>query len=276
MRISNQTVAVVTGAGGGLGRALCKELAEKGANIALVDISQEALGKTLDYLGSPTGNLTTHIVDVTNRDQMQSLAKDVVSQHGQANLLINNAGITLQKNFSTHSLEDWDKIVGINFWGVIHGLHFFDEHLKAANEAHVVNLSSMSSFVGLPAQSSYCATKAAVELLSTSLWAEWGAHGVGVTHVHPGAIRTDMILATLDDSDDIEAAKKNYEIAMKMGIDADKAAAKIIRAVEKNKKKIRIGKESFIFDYVSRFAPGLEKLLIKKIAQKQLEEQGAS
>ena len=81
-----------------------------------------------------------------------------------------------------------------------------------------------------------------------------------------------MILATLDDSDDIEAAKKNYEIAMKMGIDADKAAAKILSAVEKNKKKIRIGKESFIFDYVARFMPRLEKLLIKKIAQKQLDE----
>lgn len=275
MRISNHTVAVVTGAGGGLGRALCKELADKGANVALVDIAEEALGKTVEHLSNPSGKMTRHIVDVTDREQMQALTDEVIKEHGQANLLINNAGITLQKNFSTHSLEDWDRIVGINFWGVVHGLHFFDKHLKAADEAHVVNLSSMSSFVGLPAQSSYCATKAAVELLSTSLWAEWGAHGIGVTHVHPGAIRTDMILATLDDSDDIEAAKKNYDIAMKMGIDADKAAVKIIRAVERNKKKIRIGKESFIFDYVSRFAPGLEKLLIKKIAQKQFEDQRA-
>lgn len=271
MKITSETVAIVTGAGGGLGRALCKELADKGANIALVDISDEALGKTVDHLDGPPGNITTHIVDVTDRKQMSKLADDVVSQHGQANLLINNAGITLQKSFSTHSLEDWDRIVGINLWGVVHGLHFFDEHLKAAKDAHVVNLSSMSAFVGLPAQSSYCATKAAVELLSTSLWAEWGTHGIGVTHVHPGAIQTDMILATLDDSDDIEAAKKNYDIAMKMGIDADKAAAKIIKAVERNKKKIRIGKEAYIFDYMSRFLPRLTNFATRKIAEKQLE-----
>ena len=190
----------------------------------------------------------------------------------RVNLLINNAGITLQKNFSTHTLEDWDRIVGINFWGVLYGLHFFDKHLRAADQAHVVNLSSMSSFVGLPAQSSYCATKAAIELLSSSLWAEWGAHGIGVTHVHPGAIRTDMILATLEDSDDVEAAKKNYDMAMRMGVDASFAAEKIIRAVEKNKKKIRIGKESYIFDYLSRFAPRLANLATRKIAEKQRDE----
>jgi len=272
MKITNETVAVVTGAGGGLGRALCKELADKGANLALVDISADSLDKARDHLGDFAGRTTTHIVDVTNREQMKKMADDVIKEHGQVNLLINNAGITLQKNFSTHSLEDWDRIFGINLWGVIHGLHFFDEHLKAADNAHVVNLSSMSAFVGLPAQSSYCATKAAVELLSSALWGEWGAEGIGVTHVHPGAIRTDMILATLEDSDDIETAKKNYELAMKMGIDADKAAVKIINAVERNKKKIRIGKEAFIFDYLSRFAPGLEKFLVKKIAQKQFEE----
>ena len=272
MKLTGETVAVITGAGGGLGSALARDLAERGCHLALVDISEDALEKTKASLSSKAGTVSLHKVDVTDRSQMEALKDAVLSKHGQVNLLINNAGITLQKNFSTHTMEDWDKIIGINLWGVIHGLHYFDEALHSAKEAHVVNLSSMSSFVGLPAQSSYCATKAAVELLSTSLWAEWGAQGIGVTHVHPGAIRTDMILATLEDSDDIEAAKKNYEIAMKMGIDADKAATKIIKAVEKNKKKIRIGKESFIFDYVSRFTPGLEKLLIKKIAQKQLDE----
>ncbi len=276
MKIEQSCVAVITGAGGGLGSALARELAVKGCSLALVDISQENLEKTKASLSENAGQVTLHLTDVTDRSQMAALRDDVSSEHGHINLLINNAGITFQKNFSTHSLEDWDKIVGINLWGVIHGLHFFDEALHASPAAHVVNLSSMSAFIGLPAQSSYCATKAAVELLSTSLWAEWGAHGIGVTHVHPGAIRTDMILATLDDSDDIEAAKKNYDIAMKMGIDADKAAEKIIRAVERNKKKIRIGKESFIFDYVSRFTPGLEKLLIKKIAQKQYDEMKTS
>jgi len=271
MKIKAGDIAVITGAGGGLGSALARDLAERGCALALVDISSAALDKTKVSLSGNAGKVTLHQTDVTDRSQMEAMRDAVLVEHGKVNLLINNAGITLQKNFSTHSLEDWDRIVGINFWGVIHGCHYFDEALKRSGHAHVVNMASMSSFVGLPAQSSYCATKAAVELLSASLWAEWGAHGVGVTHVHPGAIRTDMIIATLEESDDIEAAKKNYEIAMKMGIDADKAAAKILRAVKRNKKKIRIGKEAHLIDYMNRFMPPLANLAMRKIAQKQLD-----
>ena len=127
----------------------------------------------------------------------------------------------------------------------------------------------MTSFIGLPAQSSYCLTKGAIHRLSESVWAEWSAYGIGVSHIHPGAIRTDMILATLKHSDDVEAARKNYELAMKFGTDRDVAVAKIVRAIEKNKKKVRIGKDAYIFDYISRFIPGLWNVLGRKIAAKQ-------
>lgn len=273
MKIKAGQTAVVTGAGGGLGSALAVDLARRGCNLALVDISQEALDKTRAALPTQACNVSLHTVDVTDADAMRELADAVVAEHGGVNLLINNAGITLQKNFSTHTLEDWQRIVDINLWGVIHGCHMFDEALGQAAEsgkgAHVVNLSSMSSFAGLPAQSSYCATKAAVEMLSQSLWAEWSQRGIGVTSIHPGAIRTDMILATLQDSDDIEAAKKNYDMAHKMGIDADKAAAKILRAVEKGKRRQIIGKESYIIHYLSRFAPPIASAAMKSIAKKQ-------
>jgi short-subunit dehydrogenase len=199
---------------------------------------------------------------------MESFRDDVLNAHGRVNILINNAGITLQKNFSTHSLKDWDRIMGVNLWGVIYGCHFFDEALTDADEAHVINLSSMSAFLGLPGQSSYCATKAGVQLLTDSLWAEWSLKGIGLTSVQPGAIRTDMIMATLEESDDIEQAKKNYAIAHKTGVDAEYAAVKIIRAIEKEKMRLRIGKDSFIFHYISRFMPGLGRFATKKIAAK--------
>ena len=93
----------------------------------------------------------------------------------------------------------------------------------------------MTGLVGLPAQSSYCATKAAVKGLTESLWAEWGAAGIGVTSVHPGAIKTDMMRATLKDSDDIAAAEKNIEMVAKIGMAPDVAAEKILRAVQKKK-----------------------------------------
>ena len=267
MQIRQGQIAVVTGAGGGLGGALAQDLAARGCNLALADISEEALQKTVASLSANAGKVTQHVVDVTDREQMKAFSETVLSEHGGINLLINNAGITLQKNFSTHSLEDWDRIVGINFWGVIYGCHYFDEALTKSSDAHVVNLSSMSSFVGLPGQSSYCATKSAVQGVTDSLWAEWSMKGIGVTSIHPGAIRTEMITATLEESDDIEAAKRNYAIQQKTGIDADKAAAKILRAVEKGKVRQRIGRDAYLFDYVTRFTPWLANFAMKKIAK---------
>ena len=268
MDIQSGHIAVITGAGGGLGSALAQGLAEKGCALALTDISKEALEKTAASLSPNAGKVTQHVVDVSDRKAMTRFRDDVITAHGGVNILINNAGITLQKNFSTHSLDDWDRMLGINLHGVIYGCHLFDDALTAAKDAHVINLSSMSAFLGLPGQSSYCATKAGVQLLTDSLWAEWKLKNIGVTSVHPGAIRTDMIMATVEESDDVEQAKKNYALAHKTGVDTEYAAAKIIRAIEKDNMRLRIGKDSYIFHYISRFMPRLGRFATKKIAAK--------
>ncbi len=268
MKIEPGQVAVITGAGGGLGSALAQALAAKGCHLALADISEAALEKTEISLPDNVGKVTRHVVDVTDRAAMICFRDAVLAAHEGVNILINNAGITLQKSFSTHSLDDWDRMVGINLNGVIYGCHVFDEALTAAENAHVVNLSSMSAFLGLPGQSSYCATKAAVQLLTDSLWAEWQLKNIGVTSVHPGAIRTNMIMATLQESDDVEQAKKNFDIAHKTGVDAEYAAAKIIKAIETNKKRIKIGKDAYIFHFIMRYMPGFGSFIMKRIAQK--------
>ncbi len=271
MDIKPGYVAVITGAGGGVGGAVAAALAEKGCALALVDISAEGLAKTAGSLPSNAGKVTQHIVDVTSKEAMQTLRDEVLAAHGGVNILINNAGITLQKSFSTHSLKDWERMVGINLWGVIYGCHFFDEALGQAEAAHVVNLSSMSSFLGLPGQSSYCATKAGVQLLSDSLWAEWGLRGIGVTSIHPGAIRTNMIMATLEESDDVEQAKKNFEMAHKTGVDPEYVAGKIIRGIEKNRKRVKVGKDAHLFHIIMRFFPRLGDVILKKISKKLAE-----
>ena len=269
MEIRSGHVAVITGAGGGVGSELARQLAGKGCALALADVSEEALSKTLTSLPAAAGKVTQHVVNVTDKKAMEKFSKDVQREHGGINILINNAGITLQKNFSTHSMADWERIVGINWWGVVYGCHYFDEALSAAEDAHVVNMSSMSSFIGLPAQSSYCATKAGVQMLSECLWAEWKPKGIGVTSVHPGAIRTDMILATVDESDDVDQARKNFELAHKTGVDADFAARKIIQAIEKDKKRIKIGRDAKIIHFLARFMPWLGDFAMRKIAEKQ-------
>lgn len=262
MKDFQDKVAVITGAGGGVGSALAAALAERGCHLALVDVSEAALAATADTLAASGVTLSTHVVDVTDREQMSALPGAVLAAHGQVHLLFNNAGITYQKSFATHTMEDWDRIVGINWWGVLYGCHYFLDALRAAGEAHIVNLSSMSAFAGLPGQTSYCATKGAVKLLSESMWAELEKFNIGVTSVHPGAIKTDMIQATLKNSDDEVAAQRNYDMAQRIGVTPEKVAHDIIRAIERRKIRIRVGKDAFILDWLKRLFPvGVQKLM---------------
>ena len=190
-------VAVITGAGGGIGRQLALVLAREGCNLALTDIDVLSLNETVTQAEKYSVKISRHIVDVTSQEQMAALPETVVRVHGGIDILINNAGITLQKSFAAHSIAELERIVGINLWGVLYGCHYFLPYLRQSTRAHIVNMSSMAAFIGMPSQSTYCATKAAVRALSESLWAELARDNIGVTCVHPGAIRTDMIKRTL-------------------------------------------------------------------------------
>ncbi|MBW2427099.1 MAG: SDR family NAD(P)-dependent oxidoreductase [Deltaproteobacteria bacterium] len=260
MKEFKDRVAVITGAGGGVGRCLAQALAARGCHLALVDISPDALEATAKSVASHGIRTSQHVVDVTRREQMAALPEAVLAEHGQVNLLINNAGITYQKSFATHSIDDWERIVGINWWGVLYGCHYFLEALQASGEAHIVNMSSMSGYVALPGQTSYCATKAAVRLFSESLWAELEKLNIGVTSVHPGAIKTDMIQATLAQSDDVAAARRNYEMAQRIGVTPEHVAERVINAIERGSIRIRVGKDAVLLDVLKRLFPvGLQK-----------------
>ena len=255
MKIRRDQVAVITGAAGGLGRALAEALASRGCHLALADVSAEALDAAAGALAGRGVKVSRHVADVTDRERMSRLPAEVLAEHGRVHLLVNNAGITLQKTFANHSLADWDRIVGINWWGVLHGCHFFLPALREAGEAHIVNLSSMTGLLGVPIQSSYCATKAAVKGLSEALWAELSVEGIGVTSVHPGAIRTEMIQATLADSDDLDFARRSYALAQRTGVSPEKAAQKILAAVERGKIRVRIGRDALLLDWLKRLLP---------------------
>jgi NAD(P)-dependent dehydrogenase (short-subunit alcohol dehydrogenase family) len=252
MRIEKGQVAVVTGAGGGIGRCIVQNLASKGVNLALVDINAETLKATQESIATSGVNSTIHETNITSEEQMQKLVEDVLAAHGGVHILINNAGITIQKSFENHSIQDWQRMIDINLWGVIYGCKFFLPALKASAEkggAHIVNLSSMAAFVGLPMQSSYCAVKAGVHLLSESLWSELHDYNIGVTSVHPGAVKTDQ---------------KNYEFAQRIGATPEHAAERIVGAIANNRARIRIGKDSVILDILKRLLPkGILKPMIK-------------
>ncbi len=249
-------VAVVTGAGSGIGQALALQLASKGCHLALVDISRKGLQETRKQVDNPDVSVSLHVADVSSAEAMEGLAQAVVTKHGRVNLLFNNAGITYAKSFEGHSLEDWERIIGINIWGMIYGCHFFLPHLKEqAGQAHIVNLSSMVAFMGPPEQTSYAATKSAVKGFSESLWAELHGEGVGVTVVHPGAIRTNIMAAALESAEDQDAFARTQALVERMAMPVEKAAKKILKAVRKDRMRVVVGTDAALFENAKRALP---------------------
>jgi short-subunit dehydrogenase len=255
-------VCVVTGAASGIGRALAADLAGRGAHLALVDVSAGALAETAQRCATGGRRVTTHVVDVADAACMEALAAEVMAQHGRVELLVNNAGVSVTGTFEEQSLDDWRWIVGVNFWGVVHGCKFFLPHLRNAREAHIVNLSSMFGLIGLPTQSSYCATKFAVRGLSEALWTELRGTGIGVTSVHPGGVKTNIVRDSR--TADPDAKQKMIEQFERMAMTPEKAAAKILRAVEHNRLRVLICPESRAADWAKRLFPAAVHHLVAR------------
>ncbi len=249
-------VAVVTGGGSGIGQELARQLADKGCHLALVDVNRKGMQQTRKKLLKSGVKISMHVADVSDRESMTALADEVIAEHGQVNLLFNNAGITYAKTFEGHTLEDWERIIGINLWGVIYGCHFFLPYLKAqAGAAHIINLSSMVAFMGPPEQTSYSTTKSAIKGFSESRWAELHGEGVGVTVVHPGAIRTGIMDEALKSAEDQDAFARTKALVDKMAMPVDKAAKKSLKAVKKDRMRVVIGADAVFFEGAKRALP---------------------
>ena len=246
-------VAVVTGAACGIGRATAELLGRSGCSLALVDLDEERLEEAARAVEALGVRATRHRVDVADASQMEALAEDVVSTHGAVHILVNNAGVSVLKHFEDHTLEDLHWIIGINFWGVVYGCKFFLPALRRADEAHIVNLSSMFGFVGVPGQSSYCASKFAVRGFSESLWAELRESSVGVTSVHPGAIATG-IARTVRVRD--ESARSQLQQSFdRYGHPPEDVARAILSGIEADKLRVIVGREAYLAEWLKRLLP---------------------
>jgi len=263
MHAWNNKVVVITGAGSGIGQAVALHVAELGCHIALVDINEKGLVETQEKLTRFSGCYSSHVVDVTNKDQMQALPEAVIKNHGCVDVLFNNAGITINKTFNTHTLEDWEQVVGINLWGVIYGCKFFMPYLEKQTEAFIINTSSLAGFLGMPNQTSYCVTKAAVKALSEALYAECKGNNIHVISVHPGAINTKIFDFAIEHSDDQEASKKMFDKVKRFAMQPNVAAEKIIRATVKKRQRIVIGVDAHIVEIIKRLMPvAVHKLFV--------------
>jgi short-subunit dehydrogenase len=266
MRELKGKVAVVTGAGHGIGRETALALAHQGCRLAICDVNEAALEgvrRELEQLGA---TVTAHVVDVSDKTQMASFASEVVAAHGGVQILINNAGVTVYASFEEHSIEDLEWILGVNLWGVIYGCKLFLPHLKAAGEGHIVNLSSVFGIIAPPLQTSYVASKFAVRGFSESLRAELADQNVGVTSVHPGAIKTNIIQnARLVTDTHKELRDSTQRLFDRLGTTPDVVAARIVQAIEHNSPRVLITKEARVADALKRLMPATTDGIVARV-----------
>jgi short-subunit dehydrogenase len=253
--------AAVTGAASGIGRALALQLAARGCDLALADVDDAGLAAVADELTRTCQRkVLTRRVDVADCSQVQEFAREATAAFPRLCLLINNAGVALQGQFEELELTQIQWLMGINFWGVVHGMQAFLPHLQRQPQAHIVNLSSIFGIIGPPGNCAYAASKFAVRGFSESVRHELATDNspVHLSVVHPGGVKTNIARnsqagARLRDRGDRAQAFERFE-QMARTTPHD-AAARIIRGIERNEPRILIGVDARIMDWIQRLRP---------------------
>lgn len=274
MSLSKDSVAVVTGAGSGIGRALAIAFAkEKIAGIAIADVNVEGLDETYRMVSETGAKCSKHILDVSNKDAMQEFSGAVIGEHGKATHLINNAGVGLLGTFEQISLEDFEWLMNINFWGVVYGCRYFLPILKEQPSGHIVNISSVFGMIAPPEQTAYCASKFAVRGFTESLRHELEDTNITVSSVHPGGIKTNIARSSRVGA---ETPKENLAQAAKFfdkvaQTSAETAAEVIINGIKQGNTRILIGKDAHAISYIHRLFPKSYLKIFEKLAGHRLD-----
>lgn len=278
MTIRRESVAVVTGAGSGIGRALAIRLAAEGiAGLAIADIDREGLEETAAAIGGGPAKVTTHIVDVADREAMQGFVDDVIREHDRGTHVINNAGVALGGTVKEVTLEEIEWLMGVNFWGVVYGTKLFLPHLEKEPEAHIVNISSLYGFVSPPGQAAYCASKFAVRGFTEVLRHELEGTNIAVSVVHPGGVRTNIANSariaanTEHTAEEIERRLKRINRNLSTTT-PDRAAEIIIKGIKKRSSRIIVGPDAQILSRIQRLFPKRYLAIANAISGGKLKE----
>ena len=258
MTLNSSSVAVITGAGSGIGRALAVRLAqEKIAGLVIADVDEAGLSETASLVESSGVPITTHVIDVSKLDDVQRLAEESVAAHGRVTHLINNAGVGLLGTFEHISLEDFEWLMGINFWGVVYGCKVFLPILLEQPSAHIVNLSSVFGFIAPEEQSAYCSSKFAVRGFTESLRHELEGTNIFVSAVHPGGIKTNIARRSrLGENTPKEWKEQGANFFDKVArTSPDTAAEVIVRGIKSRNPRILIGPDARGIDLIARLFP---------------------
>ncbi len=247
-------VCVVTGAGSGIGQALAIELARSGASLAISDIDTEGLAKTEEQIKAIGAKVKADRLNVAEREAFELYADDVVKHFGKVNQIYNNAGIAFTGDVEVSQFKDIERVMDVDFWGVVNGTKVFLPHLIASGDGHVVNVSSIFGLFAVPSQSAYNAAKFAVRGFTEALRQEMklAVHPVKVTTVHPGGIKT-AILRNSTTAAGVDASALTELFDAKLTLTTPERAAKIILdGVRKGNARILVGPDAKIIDVIIR------------------------
>ncbi len=258
-------VAVITGAGSGIGRALALELAACSCKLALCDRNDYTLNETRRMAADKGAAVLATPFDVSSREDMYNFAAEVVQVFGCVDIVVNNAGMTLIEEKLEHTtFSDFEKVWKVNIWGVLHGIQAFLPYLKQRPEAALVNVASIFSTAAYPKQAPYVASKFAVRGLSETLRQELAGSGVVVTVVMPGGVKTNIVhnIDTPDTTTRDRLASRFDKLAK---TSPETAARCIVAGIRRKQPRVLIGSDARMVDLIVRIFPGRYERIIQKL-----------
>lgn len=253
MRTLTDKVAVVTGAGSGIGRALAVELARRGCHLAITDLSDEPLIPVAEEIRGLGRSATTHSFDVADRAAWPPFVEQVLAYHERIDLAVNNAGVALTGPFLQCSLDDLRWQLEVNLWGVIHGCHFLLPVLLRQPEGHLVNVSSIFGIISPPDNSAYAMSKHAVKALTEALEVELWRTNVRVSSVHPGAVATAIVSGGRFRSGGVGEDRARELISR--GMPPARAAKRIADGIARDERRIFVGWDAHLLATVQQWLP---------------------
>lgn len=256
MNLSNR-VAVVTGAGGGIGQAIAMSLARRGCHLSLCDIDEIGIENVARQASALGVRCSTHRLDVRDRTAVAELPVKVLAAHGAVHLVVNNAGVAVGGTFEQVSEADFDGLMEINFHAVVRMTRAFLPHLRNADQGRIVNISSLWGLMSPPGQTAYSASKFAVRGFSNSLRHELDGSTVGVTVVHPGGVATSIAKSARSpagiDPQELQVRRKQAERMLRMP--PEQAGETIVKGIERDAARILVGSDAKITSVVERLMP---------------------
>lgn len=262
-------MGLITGAGSGIGRETALALARQGMQVICTDINEAEAINTAHMIREKGGSAEAFALDVADETAMDNFAAQLREHHGVPDVVINNAGIGMAGAFVKTSVKDWQKVLDVNLWGVIHGCRLFAQQMiEDAKPGHIVNIASAAAYTPSAAYPAYATTKAAVYMLTECLRAELARHHIEVSAICPGIIHTNITRNTRFVGDDphVEQMKqqKTTQLYQRRAFTPDRVAKEIVEAICNKTPVVLVSPEAKGLNVLSRFAPGLLRKLARR------------